>query len=112
MTPARRRRRRGETALLQNDLSCGGAFVAAVNLGDHATLDLNGHAITSDTTSNAAVRCTGRRCSVVGPGDISGPDVGIGLVIGRQTRVVNTTCGKSGIIGGLAGENWGVCTSD
>ena len=37
---------------------------------------------------------------------------GIDLATLLPPRVVGTTCGKSGVIGGVQGSNWGVCTGD
>src|SRR5262245_31734121 len=73
----------GEPGILQNDVSCSGALVA-VALGDGATLDMQGHAISGTPTSNSAVSCRGRRCRVTGPGDISGPVIAISVFNGRQ----------------------------
>ena len=76
-----------ETGILQTDLSCAGTFV--VTLENRAVLELNGHSIVTDEVStNAAIRCTGRRCTVRGPGDVSGSDIGIHLLTGRQVLTV------------------------
>jgi len=78
----------GETGILQNDLSCSGAFVA-VNLSEGATLDMQGHAISGAPLRDAAVSCNGGRCRVTGPGDISGPVVAISILRGRQRLTVS-----------------------
>jgi len=78
----------GETGILQNDLSCSGAFVA-VNVSDGATLDMQGHAISGAPTGDAAVSCNGKRCRVTGPGDISGPVTAISILSGRQRLTVS-----------------------
>lgn len=63
----------GETGVLQVDLDCQPGDLHAVALEDRAALDLNGHTVTNPRhfASGAAVRCFGR-CTVVGPGLISG----------------------------------------
>src|SRR5262249_38139622 len=61
----------GEVAILQADLS---GCEVGVALQDRAQLEMAGHAIVS---GNLGVRCTERRCTVHGPGDISGGNVGI-----------------------------------
>ena len=60
-----------EVAVLQADLS--GCDYGVV-LNDHAVLEMNGHAIVS---GNIGVLCFEPRCTVHGPGDISGGQVGI-----------------------------------
>lgn len=64
---------RGEIGVLSVDLVCQPGDIHAVALEHRATLDLNGHAISNPGhfASGAAVRCHGR-CTVVGPGLISG----------------------------------------
>jgi hypothetical protein len=56
-----------ETGVLQVDLTgCGSSAVGAF-LSDRSELDLNGHAIASGAIG---VHCTGKRCTVHGPGEI------------------------------------------
>jgi hypothetical protein len=84
----------GEVAVLQADLSCAGAFVG-VALGEGATLDLNGHAITGTFTPDPprAVECRGMRCAIgssSGVGRIGGGDfiaISIGLFTENKTRL-------------------------
>jgi hypothetical protein len=78
----------GEVGVLQSDLDCSGALVGVV-LSEGAALEMQGHAISGDPAGNAAVVCNGRRCSVTGPGAISGPVVGIALTRGRQRLTVS-----------------------
>ena len=61
-----------ETGTMQVDLT--GCTVGVV-LDDRATLEMNGHAIADST--DAAVDCLGKRCTVLGPGEIAGGSRGI-----------------------------------
>ena len=63
----------GEAGVLQADLGCQPGDAHAVALEDRASLDLNGHTIDNPGhfAFGAAIRCFGR-CTVVGPGQISG----------------------------------------
>src|SRR5262245_33788032 len=58
----------GRRAVLGADLTCPPGAPAAT-VGEHATLALNGHTIHGGGT---AVLCTGRRCTIEGPGEITG----------------------------------------
>jgi hypothetical protein len=81
----------GETAILAADLACGSSPVwpfsaLGVRLGTGATLELDGHSITGNDTG-VGVDCessgaVGRRtpCRVVGPGEVSHFELGIGVV--------------------------------
>jgi len=57
----------GDTGILQNDLSCGGAL--GVTLGPGATLELNQHSISG---AGDGVVCAGGRCTIEGQGEIAG----------------------------------------
>lgn len=41
-----------------------------------------------------------------------GLDLGIDVATVRPPRVVNTICGKSQVLGGVAEETWGICSGD
>jgi hypothetical protein len=41
-----------------------------------------------------------------------GLDIGADLATVRRPHVHNTTCGKSQVLGGVAGQTWGVCSGD
>lgn len=56
----------GDTAVLIADLNCGA--LVGVLMPSRATLDLNGHSITSDTV---AVHCNPKNCTILGPGSLS-----------------------------------------
>jgi hypothetical protein len=83
-----------EVAVLQNDMSCNGAFIG-VGLGENATLDLNGHSITGTFYPDPprAVECRGVRCTILssnGTGRIGGGDfvaVEIGLFTYNRARL-------------------------
>jgi hypothetical protein len=85
----------GEVGVLQNDLSCAGAFVVALERS--ATLELNGHTLSLATPGAswpAVVRCESRRCAVGGPGTIecAGPgrySSGIGMPEGGRLDVAD-----------------------
>jgi hypothetical protein len=73
----------GQTAVLQADLS---GCHYAVALEDNATLQLNNHTISDCGT--IAVVCLGRRCTIEGPGEITGGGCSIGHdTFGRVTRM-------------------------
>jgi hypothetical protein len=61
----------GEVGVLRADLS---GCDYGVALGDHAVLEMAGHSIAAN---NLGVLCSAPRCTVRGPGDISGGQVGI-----------------------------------
>ena len=61
----------GEVGVLQADLS---GCVDGVVLADRAVLEMTGHAISA---SHLGIQCVGSRCTVHGPGAISGAVVGI-----------------------------------
>lgn len=73
---------RNEVGVIQADMSCGGAFVVALDHG--ATLDLNGHAISLANAGyiQAVVRCNDRRCTVGGAGTITCTNVPGGYITG------------------------------
>jgi hypothetical protein len=84
-----------EVGVLQNDMSCGGAFIA-VGLGENATLDLNGHSITGTFYPDPprAVECRGVKFTIRssnGTGRIGGGDfvaVEIGLFTYNRARLL------------------------
>jgi len=89
---------RGQTGRLVADLACSGGY--AVVLEQSATVDLNGHSITT-SNGGSGVSCLGRRCSVVSavatPGDMSDADGGINATFGivasdlRRLTVANVS---------------------
>jgi hypothetical protein len=72
-----------EVATLQADLSCIGP-AAGVYLGHRATLELNGHVLSSDSVAFGAVKCMGW-CTVNGPGGITGS--GYGVVFDKRLHI-------------------------
>ena len=58
----------GQVGTLTTDVSCGGAFVG-VDLGNRATLMMNGHDI-RDAGGDGGVRCLSH-CTISGPGEIT-----------------------------------------
>ncbi len=64
-----------ETGVLLTDLAgCNDGVV----LAERAALQMNGHSILG---ANAGVFCLGPRCSIAGPGEISGATFGVFLII-------------------------------
>lgn len=95
-----------ETGFLRADLSCAGAFIG-VRLMERATLRMEGHRIIGTFTPDPprAVECAGKRCKIVGPGEIAGGDF-VGVTIGMftpDTRLditdVNIHDCREGIVG-------------
>jgi hypothetical protein len=78
----------GTTGVLQADLVCSPQFGAVLLLAG-ATLDMNGHSITGDFTSVAAVRCSRGKCTVSGPGDISGGPSGTAVELNRSRLTID-----------------------
>jgi hypothetical protein len=67
----------GDTGVLQNDLDCSSEPPSwHIVLEKHAVLELAGHAIVASAGSDA-IRCLGNRCTVHGPGDVSGGSIAI-----------------------------------
>ena len=93
---------RGEVGHLRSDLACG-PVGPGVRLEGRATLHLNGFTIAGPgTAENGGVSC-GRRCRVIGPGQVSGFGVGVSGISIRITDVTvrgNDEAGVS-IIGGV-----------
>jgi hypothetical protein len=89
-----------EVGVLTTDLNCGWSTDEgyAVELGDRAVLDLNGHTITGP---RYGVFCE-RRCSVVGPGTITGAYYGIWALESKQSRADVTDVALVGNLGGMA----------
>ncbi len=100
-----------EVAVLQTDMSCGGAFVG-VRLLENATLDMQGHSITGPfpPSTLGAVECAGVRCTILSstpsPGRIGGGDfnaVAIGYWTYNRARLrisnVDLHDARSGIQG-------------
>ena len=96
---------RGAVADLRADLGCG-PIGPGVLLGHRATLNLNGFSIAgSGAGGNGGVSCSGRRCTINGPGEIRGFAVGISGIGLRITNLAvrsNTEAGVS-ILGGVLG---------
>jgi hypothetical protein len=42
----------------------------------------------------------------------NGYGMGFDVLASRHPRAVNVTCGKSGVLGGLATDTWGICADD
>jgi hypothetical protein len=82
---------RGDPGILQGDLDCTGKNVpAAVTLGPGAALFLNGHRITGSTVDGVYCEVAvapSRTCSIEGPGEITGTQVG--LFVASRARVEN-----------------------
>jgi len=75
----------GETGILQNDLVDCNETMPAVFLHENATIDLAGHSISS---GGSGVFCFGRRCTIVGPGEITGAEnAGISAASDEKARV-------------------------
>jgi len=90
-----------DTGVLQGDLACPGD-VPAVSVGRNATLDMNGHAITGPIAGNV-VACLGGRCTVKGPGDISGSTGDLSAGIGGSAiRAVLTDLDIHGNVLGVS----------
>src|SRR5262249_43335543 len=72
-----------DTGVLQTDLAC--SAQTGVTLGQGATLQMNGHSITDDlnTLGYLGVYCSGGRCRIEGPGELS--MFAIALNMGRGT---------------------------
>jgi len=86
------------TGVLTADLDCSSAAGAfAVDLADRATLQLAGH-----TISGRGVICR-ERCTVSGPGDITGAEPGLTLLGSRRVTVnggISIHGNRDGIYGG------------
>jgi hypothetical protein len=65
---------RGDTGVLVGDLDCSAAtgILAAVLIGNHATLQLNGHTITAPPDADGVVTNVSRHGTITGPGTIRG----------------------------------------
>jgi len=85
----------GSVAIVQNDIDCTGSpeRLAAVYLGDQATLQLNGHTITARSDIDGVVGDVARRCAIIGPGVITGAATGI---VGAKTRMTITSVTLTG----------------
>lgn len=77
----------GDTGVLEADLDCSAApgILAAVLIGNGATLSLNGHTVTGRPDIAAVAGDVARRFAVVGPGTITG--AGTGIAGALKTRV-------------------------
>lgn len=118
---------RGQTGVLQNDLTCGatvmrcrdypevvcnsfmdcpnrlGCNAAALFLARSATLDLNGHTITNDA-QQFAIRCPYRgKCTVHG-GAVACPASSSGLGIWSGSRVFARDLSFTGCLSGITAE--------
>jgi hypothetical protein len=82
----------GEIGVMQNDIDCTGSSerIAAIYLGDHATLSMNGHTITA-TDVDGVVSDVARRCVIQGPGTITGGVTAIRGAIKTRMIVTNVT---------------------
>ncbi len=91
----------GDTGVLQADLDCSSApgALAAVLLGDRATLSLNGHTVVASPEADGVVGDVARHFAVVGPGAITGASTGIsGAIKSRVTvRDVDLSANQIGI---------------
>jgi hypothetical protein len=98
----------GETGVLQADLT---GCHYAVTLGSYATLDLNNHTISD--CGVIAVICFGRRCTIEGPGEVTGGSCNIDVdssarhptMIIRNVNVHDTTGSVGGPGVNLLAEN-------
>jgi hypothetical protein len=89
----------GDTGVLQNDMSCGGAFVG-VHVADQGTVDMNGHLIKDVGSGGSAIKCEGRHCTVRGPGEITGGAFG-GVEVALNTRLAINDVNIHGVDGGI-----------
>jgi hypothetical protein len=70
--------------------------------------------IDSDLTNNGAPGIQAERVTVRGSTVTGNDSLGAGVDLGafRRPRVVDSTCGKSQMLGQPLGTTWGVCTND
>ena len=88
--------------VVTNDNGASGIFGAAARITG----------LTANNNGDAGVRVIR---AVLRDATLAGNDghgFGIDVLTKRPPQLVDTTCGKSGIIGGLATANWAVCTND
>lgn len=89
----------GMVGELSSDLDC---TFTSIQLGPDATLRLNGHTYTSSSQYGGVLCATGR-CSIIGPGTLTGLDIGINT--GDAAEVVVSEVDVSG-------NNWGIYAND
>jgi hypothetical protein len=78
----------GDVGILQADLDCSGVsgpLLAAVLLQENASLSLNGHTLIGRADEPGVVSDVARRCTVSGPGTITGASTGIYVGMTRLT---------------------------
>lgn len=90
----------GQVGVLQTDLVCPG--VAGVLVGVRATLVMNGHSITG---GSLGIQCAARRCTIEGPGEITGVS---GCAIQAQPNVGPLRIGVTGV--DIYNNEHGICS--
>jgi hypothetical protein len=83
----------GDTGVLENDVVCTSSSeaIAAVYLGDRATLSLNGHAIIARPDLAGVASDAARRFAVIGPGVITGAALGVAGGAAARATLQNLT---------------------
>ena len=90
----------GETGVLQSDVDCTASAepIAAVYLGNRATLSLNGHTIIARADIDGVLGDVARRCTIEGPGTITGARTAFASGQTRMTIRDVTLVGNRGSI--------------